>query len=94
MNETCNKCGVVAIPIYSIRFFPVMPEIFKSATDPRNPKYTLRVRADCRSCQAFIKFVAQTNILIDYLNAATIVEQKEPVEAIRADRQQRFGWSN
>ena len=67
----CPHCGEIEAELLLYpTIIPVAGEwIFKNKDDVRNPKYTFMIKASCKSCGKYIKFIPQTEEAISFLKS-------------------------
>lgn len=64
-------------PKYQLQFLQVQPVVFKSTTDPRNPKYNLMIKSRCRKCNTFMGAMAHTEDMMKYLETVLNLSLEE-----------------
>ena len=68
MKLRCNRCKEEYNVILKPKIRAVPEGIFKDPNDKRNPKYTIMVKAICPNCSMYLKFVKQTDEVVEELN--------------------------
>jgi len=69
MKVKCNRCQETHNVILKPKVVKVQDVVFEHDEDLRNPKYTILVKAICPKCERYIKYVKQTDEMMDELNS-------------------------
>lgn len=67
MHIFCNHCKELNDTEVSIKFIKIALETLKNLNDRRNPKWNFMLKAVCKKCRSYIKFLPQTEDIIQAL---------------------------